>query len=177
MNGPTIWRRAEGRARRTSKPPRSRARGMITVSIASHPKRSPGFGSSAGCQLMSVARVERRRSGRLAGGADGDLLDAGLGALEERLAMLLQGLAALVDRDRFLERDLAALEPLDDLLELFERLLERQVCDLRRGRRALSGIGCHRRGLEPRRGGGKPQPMGRAAPGSGRRDGRAASDR
>ena len=76
--------------------------------------------------------------------------------------MRLQRLAALVDRDRFLERDLAALEPLDDLLELLERLFERQVCDLRRGRRALSGIGCHRRGLEPRRGGGKPQ---RHAPG------------
>src|SRR5829696_8019020 len=130
---------------------------MITVSIASHPKRSPGLGSSAGCQLMSVARVERRRSGRLAGGADGDLLDAGLGALEERLAMLLQRLAALVDGDRFLERDLAALEALDDLLEFLERLLERQVCDLRRGRRAMSGIVCHRRGLEPRRGGGKPR--------------------
>src|SRR5215207_4672597 len=144
---------AEGRARRTSKPPRSRARGMITVSIASHPKRLPGLGSSAGCQLMSVARVERRRSGRLAGGADGDLLDARL--------------AALVDRDRFLERDLAALEPLDDLLELLERLFERQVCDLRRGRRALSGIGCHRRGLEPRRGGGKPQPYGPGGAGIG----------
>src|SRR4051812_25455140 len=156
MKGPTIWRRFEGRARRTSNPPRSRARGMMTVSIASQPKRSPGLGSSAGCQLMdSVAGVERRRSGRLAAGADGDLLDAGLGPFEKRLAMLLQGLPALVDRDRFLERDLAALEPLHDLLELLERLLEGQVCDLRRGR-ALSGIGCHRRGLEPRPGGGKP---------------------
>jgi hypothetical protein len=80
--------------------------------------------------MALVAGVERRRSGRLAAGADGDLLDAGLGPLQERLAMLLQRLAALVDRDRFLERDLAALEALDDLLELVERLLERQAGDV-----------------------------------------------
>ena len=36
MKGPTICRSAEGSARRTSKPPRSRARGTMTISIASH---------------------------------------------------------------------------------------------------------------------------------------------
>src|SRR5690349_22170347 len=35
MNGPTICRVREGNARRTSKPPRSRARGTIAVSIES----------------------------------------------------------------------------------------------------------------------------------------------
>ena len=43
---------AVGRARRTSKPPRSRARGMITSSIASHDCLSPRIGSSAGSQLI-----------------------------------------------------------------------------------------------------------------------------
>src|SRR3954453_23087625 len=56
MKGPTICRRAEGRARRTSKPPRSRARGTITVSIASQARLSPGFGSSQGCQLIRCLR-------------------------------------------------------------------------------------------------------------------------
>src|SRR5215207_9820641 len=123
MKGPTICRRAEGRARRTSKPPRSRARGMITISIASQASRSPGLGSGAGCQLMSgsfangsIRRVERGRPGRLARGAERDLLDAGFGALEERFAVALQRLAALVDPDRLLERDLAALEAAHDLL-------------------------------------------------------------
>src|SRR3954469_1752394 len=140
MNGPTICRRGEGRARRTSKPPRSRARGTITVSIASQASRSPGLGSSTGCQLMGpllraraglalLLRVERRRPGRLAVRTDGDLLDAGLGALQQRLAVLLQGLAALVDRDRVLEGHVALLEPLHDGLELLERLLEGQARD------------------------------------------------
>jgi hypothetical protein len=35
IKGPTIWRLGLGSARRTSKPPRSRARGTITVSIKS----------------------------------------------------------------------------------------------------------------------------------------------
>ncbi len=33
MNGPTICRSGDGKARRTSKPPMSRARGMISVSM------------------------------------------------------------------------------------------------------------------------------------------------
>src|SRR4051812_17919740 len=56
MKGPTICRRAEGRARRTSNPPRSRARGTITISIASQARLSPGFGSSQGCQLIRCLR-------------------------------------------------------------------------------------------------------------------------
>ena len=52
MKGPTICRCVDGSARRTSKLPRSRARGTITVSIASQASLSPGLGSSAGFQLM-----------------------------------------------------------------------------------------------------------------------------
>jgi len=37
MNGPTICRWAAGKARRTTKPPRSTARGTIRVSMASAP--------------------------------------------------------------------------------------------------------------------------------------------
>jgi hypothetical protein len=53
MKGPTICRFVKGNARRTSKLPRSRLRGTIIVSMASQEKRSPGLGSSAGCQLMT----------------------------------------------------------------------------------------------------------------------------
>jgi hypothetical protein len=50
--GPTIWRRDDGSARRTSKPPRSRARGTITVSIGlSSAWSCSHFGSIAACQL------------------------------------------------------------------------------------------------------------------------------
>src|SRR5215212_6559588 len=65
MKWPTIWRRAEGRARRTSNPPRSRARGTITVSIASQAKASPGTGWSAGWWLIATSGtsdVGRRRN-------------------------------------------------------------------------------------------------------------------
>jgi hypothetical protein len=51
-NGPTICRWLDGSARRTEKPPRSRARGTMTMSIASQESVSPGLASSAGCQLM-----------------------------------------------------------------------------------------------------------------------------
>src|SRR5919106_1649282 len=101
MKGPTICRRGEGSARRTSKPPRSRARGTMTISMARQACASPGFGSSDGSQLTGVPPhsrfdVEGSRARRPAVRPDGDLLDARVGALEERLAMRLQGLAALV---------------------------------------------------------------------------------
>ena len=53
MNGPTICRFGAGSARRTSKPPRSRARGTISVSIASIAAASGQVGSSVGFQLMT----------------------------------------------------------------------------------------------------------------------------
>src|SRR5262249_7746300 len=52
MNGPTMRRCAEGRARRTVKPPMSLVRGMITRSMASHAYASPGAGSLAGKKLI-----------------------------------------------------------------------------------------------------------------------------
>jgi hypothetical protein len=52
MNGPTICLCVEGSARRTEKPPRSRARGTMTISMASQVNASPGLGSMARCQLM-----------------------------------------------------------------------------------------------------------------------------
>src|SRR5947209_1349614 len=53
MNGPTIWRRPWGSARRTEKPsPRSRMRGTTTSSRASHERLSPSSGSLSGIQLM-----------------------------------------------------------------------------------------------------------------------------
>src|SRR3954452_18950133 len=52
MKGPTIWRLAEGRARRTCISPRSTARGIISISIASALMRSPGTGSGQGLQLI-----------------------------------------------------------------------------------------------------------------------------
>ena len=52
MNGPTIWRFGAGSARRTSKPPMSRARGTITVSIASTASPVGQSGSKAGFQLI-----------------------------------------------------------------------------------------------------------------------------
>src|SRR6185312_2203927 len=55
MNGPTIWRCDAGSARRTSKPPRSTARGTISVSMASGPTASGYPGSSSGFQLMGTS--------------------------------------------------------------------------------------------------------------------------
>src|SRR5215475_2823785 len=69
MNGPTICFCAAGKARRTSKPPRSRARGTITCSMASHDRASPGFGSWEGSQLMgypfSLMSVDHKLALRL----------------------------------------------------------------------------------------------------------------
>src|SRR5207248_247541 len=63
MNGPTICRCVEGSARRTSKLPISRLRGTIIASMASQEKRSPGLGSSAGCQLMPGSPFDFRAHG------------------------------------------------------------------------------------------------------------------
>src|SRR5260370_29327110 len=53
MKGPTICRLPCGSARRTSNPsPRSRVRGTMTRSSASHDFASPSTGSLEGCQLM-----------------------------------------------------------------------------------------------------------------------------
>src|ERR1700744_5300013 len=60
MNGPTICRFGAGRARRTSKPPRSRARGTISVSIAWAPTSFGQPGSSDGIQLIGVLRDQVR---------------------------------------------------------------------------------------------------------------------
>ena len=64
--------------------------------------------------------VERLGALRRAVGAERQLLDLGLGLLQEPIAVLLQRLAALVDEDALLELDVAALEPADDRLELLE---------------------------------------------------------
>src|SRR3954464_63066 len=71
MKGPTIWRLAEGRARRTCISPRSTARGIISISIASALTRSPGTGSGQGLQLIyrppKTSRVQSPvRSGAIA---------------------------------------------------------------------------------------------------------------
>src|SRR5271166_3368777 len=55
MNGPTIWRFGAGSARRTSKPPMSRDRGTIKVSMASTATASGQTGSSEGFQLISAS--------------------------------------------------------------------------------------------------------------------------
>ena len=54
MNGPTIWRLGAGSARRTSNPPRSRARGIISV-LSIHRIPIGQSGSSVGFQLMSLS--------------------------------------------------------------------------------------------------------------------------
>src|SRR6476646_8805659 len=53
MKGPTICRFSFGMARRTAKPlPKSRTRGTITNSSASHDLLSPSTGSAEGIQLI-----------------------------------------------------------------------------------------------------------------------------
>src|SRR5579872_4968964 len=84
MNGPTICRRPCGSARRTAKPsPRSRTRGTITRSSASHDLALPSSGSLEGCQLIGPpklplnaarrvlcrAKVSDRQIGRHGGGS------------------------------------------------------------------------------------------------------------
>src|SRR3954467_10993115 len=56
MNGPTICRLVEGRARRTVISPRATARGTVSVSIASVDVRSPSTGSGQGLQLIGRLR-------------------------------------------------------------------------------------------------------------------------
>ena len=53
MKGPTICRSCAGRARRTSKPPKSWARGKSTISTPSGGGGQRGL--SAGCQLISFS--------------------------------------------------------------------------------------------------------------------------
>src|SRR5262249_27703455 len=58
MKGPTIWRLPCGSARRTEKPsPRSRTRGTMTSSSASHDRLSPSTGSVEGIQLIAVLHL------------------------------------------------------------------------------------------------------------------------
>ncbi len=87
MKGPTSRRRTVGSARLTAKPPMSLERGMISCSIASLAKASPGRGSvpgkkdmgasvdvdmlrkvTAGPVLAIVAKEERCVSERAVGG-------------------------------------------------------------------------------------------------------------
>ena len=86
----------------------------------------------------SSTSIERRRAGRLAVGAERDLLDPRLRRLEPRLAMPLQPVAALVELDRLVERRLAVLERADDLFEL------RPAPPRSSGRRCRSVGGVHR---------------------------------
>src|SRR5579862_321449 len=53
MNGPTMRARAEGKARCTSKSPRSTVRGTMICSIASLARASPSAGSLPGKKLMA----------------------------------------------------------------------------------------------------------------------------
>ena len=53
----TIWRLAEGSARRTSKPPISRARGTMMVSMLSRLVGSEWLTSIAGFQLMNISSL------------------------------------------------------------------------------------------------------------------------
>ncbi len=55
MNGPTMRRLAEGKARRTEKPPRSEVRGTIIVSIGSQLVATPGIGSGLFNQLIGFS--------------------------------------------------------------------------------------------------------------------------
>src|SRR5271169_5319547 len=54
MNGPTKRARAEGKARCTSKSPRSTVRGTMICSIASLARASPSAGSLPGKKLMAL---------------------------------------------------------------------------------------------------------------------------
>src|SRR4051812_45836051 len=71
MNGPTICRLVDGRARRTVISPRSTARGTIRVSIAPTDARSPSTGSGQGLQLIGRLRSWLSRTLRGSGGEQG----------------------------------------------------------------------------------------------------------
>src|ERR1700719_467957 len=99
MKGPTMRRFAWGSARRTAKWPTSTLRGTSTKSTASAARASPNGGSLPGKKLMSIGslakpillfHVEGLRAGRLAGGVERDLLDAGLGQTQQFLAPALE---------------------------------------------------------------------------------------
>src|SRR5215475_3084981 len=85
MNGPTICFCAAGKARRTSKPPRSRARGTITCSMASHDRGSPGLGSWEGSQLMGCPFSEMSVDHKLALTSRLTVLCGGCGLLGQQL--------------------------------------------------------------------------------------------
>src|SRR4249920_2602110 len=52
MNGPTMRERADGKARRTCRPPRSTERGTMICAMASLDRASPKTGSLAGKKLI-----------------------------------------------------------------------------------------------------------------------------
>src|SRR5262249_40949224 len=78
----------------------------------------------------SSVDVERLGSGRLAGGVDRDLLDAGLGLAQELLAAALEAFAALIDCNRLLKRNFAFLKPLHDGFKLLDGAFEGQALDV-----------------------------------------------
>ncbi len=64
------------------------------------------------------------RAARHAIAAEGQLLDAGLGLLQQAVAVLAQGFAALINGDAFLELDVAALQAADDGFQFLQSALE-----------------------------------------------------
>src|SRR3981189_403678 len=81
-------------------------------------------------QVAASLNVERLRTGHLAIGVGGDLVDPRLRLPQQFLAPPFQGLAPLVDGDGFFQRHLAVLEPLDDRFKLLDRALEAQLSDV-----------------------------------------------
>src|ERR1700752_5182888 len=90
--------------------------------------RSAGMTASLHIQRLGPRRLTRR--------IERDLLDPRFRCAQQLLAAPLQDLTALVDRDGFLKRNVAAFELLHDLLQLGERLLEGELCDV-----GIRGVG------------------------------------
>src|SRR5271154_5816888 len=83
--------------------------------------------------LMKLLNVERFRTGRLATGICGDLVDPRFRLTQQFLAAPLQRFAALVDGNGFSQRPLAVFDPLDDRFEFLERTFKAQLLDVRLG--------------------------------------------
>src|SRR5450432_1309829 len=93
----------------------------------------PGATRIGSQKVAASLNVERLRTGDLAVGVGGDLVDPRFRLPQQFLAAPLQGLAPLVDGDGFLQRHLAAFEPRHDGFKLLHRAFEAQLPDVHLG--------------------------------------------
>src|SRR5690606_13770401 len=122
------------RRTRTARPPGISA-WAVTARANAHSRQgrvAPASGCrspASGCRSGVLVRIERRGAFGRAIAGEGELLDLGLGLLQEAVAMFFESLAAFVNTDGLFEFDVAELQAADNGLELLQGALEGHLCD------------------------------------------------